>query len=481
MAPNLVRRLIIVAALAVMAVAGTADVASARSIEIPAAGEKRGVATFELKRFSAVQVKSGWIRRPYGQARKRVGVARLRTALRRGTLRVRVTRRWRKLAIGARKRTTRAKRQERRRRAKLVIVVPTSKRPAAPKPQPTEPAPTGACSSAARLGDFAAHAWPDGCWRPYGDHSPFNRPLPTNPRLHPSSSAIVGTLTGWGQPADLRAGLADSSSDWDHPIYYARASDPLYTLHCTEDWGTCEIEGHQVRIPQNARAAGGGDGHMTVIDQTTGWEYDLYKYCYEGCASSSTRTLPPGGGDVYFRWGGRTRIDGDGLDSDATAAHFGLAAGVIRAEEMIRGRIDHALFMVVRCDSGQAVWPAKGLGAKCSDPANAPAEGMRFQLGMSAAQIDALAVPSWKKTILRAMAEYGLYVGDTSGSTPWNIQFESGSSYTSFGAQDRLVSFAKQAGISASSDGRHYFDLAGGVDWRQYLRVVDPCVGQGSC
>ena len=68
-------------------------------------------------------------------------------------------------------------------------------------------------------------------------------------------------------------------------------------------------------------------------------------------------------------WGGRTRIDGDGLGSDANAAHYGSLAGIIRAEEMRRGRIDHALFMLVRCDSGRKVYPAQGLGFACDDAA----------------------------------------------------------------------------------------------------------------
>ena len=39
---------------------------------------------------------------------------------------------------------------------------------------------------------------------------------------------------------------------------------------------------------------------------------------------------------------------------------------------------------------------------------------------MSAAQIDALAKPTWQKTILHAMAKYGMYVGDTGGNA-WGV------------------------------------------------------------
>ena len=146
-------------------------------------------------------------------------------------------------------------------------------------------------------------------------------------------------------------------------------------------------------------------------------------------------------------------------DSNATAAHFGLAAGVIRPSELAAGEIDHALFMVVKCTSGTSVYPAgPGVGSACADKTNAPAMGQHFFLEMTDAQIEALSVPSWQKTILRAMARYGLYVGDTGGSG-WGIQFESGSSFTSFGQADPWVGLGgeawRQVGQGQRADPRH--------------------------
>jgi len=106
--------------------------------------------------------------------------------------------------------------------------------------------------------------------------------------------------------------------------------------------------------------------------------------------------------------------------------------------------------------------------------------GMRFRLAMSNAQIDALLEPDWKKTILRAMARYGLFVGDTGGS-PLDLHFESGSTYTSFGYEDRMVGFAAAAGLSPDEAGVYHFDIGAGVDWARYLQVVDPCVTRRRC
>jgi hypothetical protein len=279
-----------------------------------------------------------------------------------------------------------------------------------------------------------------------------------------NSSAIVNNwLSTWSSSNKtsaprFTAGLADTSNDYDHPVYYSQPSDPLYTLHCTEAWGRCAIEGMAIHVPAAARAAGGDDGHMAVIDQSSGWEYDFWQVLQK----------PAGGGTLSISWGGRTRIDGSGLGSAGTAGNFGLAAGIIRPQELAAGHIDHALFMVVKCTNGTSVAPAgRDVGRTCSSMglsnANAPAMGQHFYLDMSDAEIGALAKPVWQKTVLLAMAHYGLYVGDTGGGC---LKIESGSSYTSFGLADPWVQVARDAGVSNS------FDLSDAVDWSAHLKVA---------
>jgi hypothetical protein len=457
------------------------------------AGAHGAVAVYRLRGLEPREIRRAELRRGKGRARK-LDLARVRRAAALGRLRVRVlqtremraqARRYRarygtaatELRIVAdaraqRRATQRRARSLRRivlryatrssRRARLVIVTETQ------AAAPTTRALSGSCSGSG-LGSFGVGAWPSGCWRPYGDSSPFNRALDGDPRVVANSQAIVSKVVGSG-PSNLIAGDADTKWDYSHPIYWSKPSDPVFTIHCAEDWGACEIEGAQVRIPDAARASGGGDGHLTVIDQQSGWEYDLWQ----------VRDKPAGGGTLSVSWGGKTQIGGDGLGSNATAANFGGAAGVIRAQELAAGRIDHALFLVIKCGSGAKVYPAEGTGSRCSDTTNAPPMGSRFQLAMSDGQIDGLSVPAWKKTILRAMAHYGMYFGDTGGSG-FGLQFESGSSYTSFGVEDAMVSYARQAGVPRNGEGKYTFDVAAGVDWQHYLRVIDPCEAQGAC
>ncbi len=321
-------------------------------------------------------------------------------------------------------------------------------------------------------GTFGANSEPGACWRPYSDSSPFNTPIGSSTQVSSNSAQVVNRLVGFGSMDNTVAGTGGTGADWMHPIYFSQPSDPLYTIHCTVSSGQCPtLNGMQLRIPSAAQPAGAGDGHMAVIDQSSGWEWDFWQ----------VQSKPAGGGTLTVSSAGRTMITGDGLKSGATASYFGLAAGVIRGEEMQAGEIDHALFLVVKCTNGTAVWPAatsKASGRSCSSMglsnANAPAMGQHFYLEMSDAQINALMVPSWQKTILRAMAHYGMYVGDTGGSS-WGVQIESGTSYTSFGETDPWVTFAKQAGVPTyqSSYGLQYvFKWSQAVDWRSLLRTV---------
>ncbi|MFI5123654.1 MAG: hypothetical protein ACHQJ5_12235, partial [Vicinamibacteria bacterium] len=371
---------------------------------------------------------------------RRVGTVRARTAARRGSL-------------------LKVPRPRRSGAARLRVRVQ--------KPKRSLPDP-GDCSQT----PFSDANPPGACWRPYSDSSPFNTAVATG-SLAPNSAAIVSRVVGFNPagPDKVAGGVADTPEDWSHPIYFSQPSDPIFTVHCAEPWGTCAVEGMRVAIPDAARAAGGGDAHLSVIDQASGWEYDFW----------SVRSKPKGGGVLEIGWGGRTRIDADGLDSPATAAHFGLAAGVIRPAELAAGEINHALFMGVRCTNGTSVYPAgPDSGRSCSELGlsnqNAPAMGQHLFLNMTDAEIAAQQVPEWQKTILTAMADYGMYVGDTGGGG-WSLGFESGSSYTSFGYPDPWLAVAKQLGIGTWHDpGLNrdvaIFDFRGAADWAQRLRVA---------
>jgi hypothetical protein len=339
-----------------------------------------------------------------------------------------------------------------------------------PEPPPPPPPPIGGWEG------FGGGLFPDGSWRPYDASSPFNT-IARGSTVHPDSAAYAEEALSWGAPAPLIAGNAESTSDWSHPAFYARSSDPLYTLQATAPWGTNALDGMKIRVPADARPAGGGDGHLTIVTPD-GWEYDLWQ----------ANAPLPGTKRVTFTWGGRTRVDGNGLGSGATAAGFGSLAGMIREPELAAGHINHALFITLKCAAkGTAfgygtratsygssyVYPATHGGSVCpaEDPNPLPM-GAHLQLAMSDAQIQALPVPAWRKTILEALAQYGGYVGDT-GGPGFGLMFESSTSYTALGLPDPLLIFGALNLVPFWS-GHYVFNVANGVDWSRYLRVLAP-------
>jgi hypothetical protein len=349
------------------------------------------------------------------------------------------------------------------------------------------------------LGAFGAGAWPPACWRPYSDGSFFNRPLPARARLiggsRAASDAMVRRILAMGPIPELPVNPDDGGpqpgdgGDYFHPLYHAQILDPVYRVRCIKYGGDCEISGMRFRIPARALPASGSDDHMTVIDQASGWEYDLW--------GVQTVPLPPQGGEVVVDYGGRTRIDGPGggdadSDSDANAAHTGNAGGIIRFEELTAGRIDHALFLMVGCTAERSVFPARGLGGTCeSDVADAPPVGQWLRLDMSDAEIEALGMPAWKTAILRAFARYGGMVGDTGGNEAFGLQLESPMTYRSFGFTDPWIPWALAQDVfgdahvrsRTNDDGElaYALDVAAGVDWKAHLRAIDPCVIERTC
>ena len=292
------------------------------------------------------------------------------------------------------------------------------------------------------LGSFGVGSWPGALLAPLRGRLALQpAPVRASPRLDPRSDAIVRRLTGWGDPAELRAGVSGTRRDWQHPIYYPDGERPGVPDPLHRGLGHLRGGGHARAHPRRRRArprgsdgASDGRGPGQRAGSTT---------------SGRSRRKPRGGGRLVISWGGRTRIDGDGLGSDANAAHYGSLAGIIRAEEMRRGRIDHALFMLVRCDSGRKVYPAAGARPRVRRPPRRALAGHALP-ARPLARRDRRA-DGCRTGGRRSSAPWpstGSTSGDTTGGTPWNIWFESGATYTSFGRRDPMVSFARQAPAS---------------------------------
>ena len=286
----------------------------------------------------------------------------------------------------------------------------------------------------------------------------------------PTRRRCVANLRSEGSgPKSGRANIPEGD-DYYKNIYWARSTDPEYTVIGGSTTAPYDVDGRKVRMPDGARQTAGGDAHLGIV-------YNGEEWCfYQASVNPTARTITVDSGR-------RISLTGDGRNAAATSARFGCLAGRIRYQEFAAGQINHALFMTASTTGSGFVYPAQ----KSDGPRGSgyPPMGTRFQLDPSYATDAWLAgFPAWKRAILRALRDYGGYLGDTTGGGWTATPFESEVGYYSFGLPRPFAAYASSrdatdADISLSG-GTYYFNLASGVDWSR-LRVLDPCVAQGTC
>lgn len=310
-------------------------------------------------------------------------------------------------------------------------------------------------------------------------------PIPAHPRLATDSGQIVKYMTNkqWSFPSDEHKDLA-LRSDGSRPVYWSHPRDPRVTVRCTGNNGLCEpmlfgpppaFRGSlRIAIPAGAEPQSTSDGHLTVVDQAGGWEYDFWQARW----TNGRRTA------MVVSSGGRIPIGpgtGTGLHGYAENAYLGLLGGLIRGPELVAGRIDHALAVTMPCVQYHDVWPAPRSGhgdSVCGNRGAGPHMGSLLQLNVGDALI--ARAPRWERAVLRAMKEYGMYVVDTEGGgTIMNVVREDDQSFTSFGYDAVMHRFAKRSG-SGFSTTSSVWTVAGVPIDPSKLRVIDPAC-RGSC
>jgi hypothetical protein len=290
-------------------------------------------------------------------------------------------------------------------------------------------------------------------------------PIPASPRIYGESAAIIRYMTGHGWRFEHdEAGNFTWDAGGSRPVYWSTSSDPIVTVTCR----TGCIQGMRLHIPAQATPEEGSDAHMTVVDQERGREYDFWQ------------ATKPSNGQMTVSAGSSIPIgneSGTGLGGDAEAADLGLLGGLVRAAELSAGKIEHALVTTVKCVQENDVWPSPATGkgdAICPNTGLGPRFASLLQLHMSEAEIAATNAPAWQQTIMRAMAHYGVYVVDTQNSTSMFLLAEDDLSFTSFGYPGQMSEFVRaQGGINGL--------LVGVPIETKKLRVIDPCVPQGTC
>lgn len=207
----------------------------------------------------------------------------------------------------------------------------------------------------------------------------------------------------WGQ------GISNqdlSITSYMYPLYVSLATDPVKTFTCGDQYAACDANNMQIHIPRGAVPEPQADAHIAVVDMSQNVEVDGW-----ACAVGATT--------VACKWGGQHALGGTGLeDVGSTSVKGGYAAGlfVITAQELLNGKIDHALGMNTNCLNNPTVYPAdqnaNGTDETCGDT-GPPSYGDLVHLLWTPAQISQSSYSAECKTVLTALSTYGAYTFDT--------------------------------------------------------------------
>jgi len=262
-----------------------------------------------------------------------------------------------------------------------------------------------------------------GVWRPFSSTSPWNKPIPSNPALDPSSATFIAdlsSLTGQGQQA-----LSVNIQGYSIPVYYVDSSVPFVNVMAglggtgfrTGAPNEGDVPGSGTApIPAGATPAAGTDRHLCVVDKTAEMSWDLYDAddssggWTAGLAASMDLTSdgvrPPTANSPW--WAGQ----------GARACGFPLIAGLITVDEVKAGKIEHALILAYpHIRSRYYTPPASTAQGTTTDAIQTRGVecGGQIQLDPTL-DLSTLGLSSTGLMIAKALQTYGAFVGDYSGA-----------------------------------------------------------------
>jgi hypothetical protein len=248
----------------------------------------------------------------------------------------------------------------------------------------------------------------------------WNAPLAANAPLDPQSAALSNELR-----AEADQDVASGSGPWIEtnsyttPLYIASPDQPTTRVELLDDSfdpnGSLQAAFQAVPIPPGARPAEGTDAHMTIWQPSSDKLWEFWQ----------AKKTPQGSWQAH--WGGamqnvsqsagyysRDSWPGAASNWGATATSLPVIGGVMRLDELSRGRVDHALALNIPAPRATVFsWPAQRTDGYISS-ANAIPEGARFRLDPNL-NVAALGLPPLVRMMAEAAQRYGMVVRDKSG------------------------------------------------------------------
>ena len=236
------------------------------------------------------------------------------------------------------------------------------------------------------------------------------------------------------------------------PVYTVPAGAPMVPVTPTPGCNDfLASTGPTVPLPAGLHLNASPDDPLAVYQPSTGRDWELWQ-----------AHLQPSGG-LSACWGGMLDVYGS---SGVFPAPFGLSATgisylatVITQQDLLAGRIDHALALEVpRCNYW--VYPADR--GDCGPDPGQPPEGQWFRFPAGLAEPPGLT--PFAQMVFRALQTYGMVVTDQAGAVM--LQAEQPQDWTAQGHQG-------QSPLLASWQGLSEYQVVADLPWAS-LQAVDP-------
>jgi len=239
-------------------------------------------------------------------------------------------------------------------------------------------------------------------FRPFPADNAWNQDISTA-AVDPNSDAIINFIgPNVGLHPDFGSGLYNGSS-MGIPYSVVNGTQSLVAINFTA-YGD-ESDPGPMPIPANAQIEGypnpgNGDRHVLVIDNANCFLYELYSSYpnNDGSWNAGSTAVWDLQNDEQRPW----------TWTSADAAGLSIFAGLIRYDEVVAGKIQHAIRFTLPQTSAAMVPPASHWAATSSNPI-APPMGMRMRLKSS---YDISGFSQNVQVILTALKKYGIILAD---------------------------------------------------------------------
>jgi hypothetical protein len=241
----------------------------------------------------------------------------------------------------------------------------------------------------------------------YAADSPWNQAVPADAPIDPNSEAMVDQLV-----RDIQTGNQPTLSvrEWSVTVYAADQNTPRFDVDLVAGWSPYD-KLLNLPIPTGALPDPAADGHLTIIDVSSGYEYDFWQ------------AKQKSDGTWRASWGNRIPLGSSGVypfGMSARGSGFASLAGMIWPGELAQGHIDHALVMSIPSAArGGPVWPATESDGRSRSDGAIP-EGARLQMDPDL-DLDGFNMTPYERIIAETLQTYGAFVGDVSGSVELEV------------------------------------------------------------